>query len=49
VDFAMVDASAELGHMLEFYEARDELAKFYAYVRRKAEGWDGRDPLRRLG
>jgi len=48
VDFAMVDASAELGHMLEFYEASEALAKFYAYVRRKAQGWDGRDPVRRL-
>lgn len=49
VDFAMIDTSAQFGHMLEFYEAREELAKFYAYVRRKAEGWDGRDPVRRLG
>jgi hypothetical protein len=45
----MVDASAELGHMLELYEARDELARFYACVRRKAEGWDGSDPVHRLG
>lgn len=49
VDFVMLDARADLGHMLELYEARDELAKFYAYVRRKAQGWDGRDPVRRLG
>jgi len=49
VDFAMVDAVAEFGHMLELYEASESLTKFYAYVRRKAEGWDGREPLRRLG
>lgn len=49
VDFAMVDAVAEFGHMLELYEASASLTKFYAYVRRKADGWDGRDPLRRLG
>ena len=48
VEFAMVDTVKELGHMLEVYEARDDLAKFYAFVRRKATGWDGSDPLRRL-
>jgi hypothetical protein len=49
VDFAMVDLVDELGHMLELYEASEPLAKFYEYVRRKSLGWDGRDPLRRLG
>lgn len=48
VEFVMLDAVAELGHMIELYEASDALAKFYAFVRRKAEGWDGRDPVRRL-
>ncbi len=48
VEFAMVDARREVGHMLEFYEARTELQRFYAYVRRKSEGWNGADPLRRL-
>lgn len=49
VDFAMVDLVDELGHMLELYEASEPLAKFYEYVRRKSLGWDGRDPVRRLG
>lgn len=49
VDFVMVDAVADLGHMIELYEASDALAKFYDYVRRKSVGWDGRDPVRRLG
>ena len=47
--FAMVDTSAELGHMLELYEPRDDLAKFYAWIKRKSEGWDGHDPVRTLG
>jgi hypothetical protein len=46
--FAMVDTSAELGHMLELYE-RARLAPFYALVREAARGWDGRDPVRALG
>jgi hypothetical protein len=44
----MVDVSALLGHMLEFYEAGDDLRRFYAYVHKAAEGWDGTRPLRRL-
>jgi hypothetical protein len=48
VEFAMVDARSEVGHMLELYEAREELQRFYAYVRRKSEGWNGTDPVRRL-
>ena len=46
--FAMVDTSAELGHMLELYEGA-KLAAFYALVREAARAWDGRDPVRRLG
>ena len=45
----MVDSSAELGHMLELYEPGEALRRFYAYVRRAAQDWDGRDPVRRLG
>lgn len=48
VEFAMVDARSEVGHMLEFYEPRTELQGFYDYVRRKSQGWDGADPVRRL-
>ena len=46
VRFVMADARAAYGCMLEFYEASEPLRKFYAYVRRKAEGWNGVDPLR---
>jgi catechol 2,3-dioxygenase-like lactoylglutathione lyase family enzyme len=48
VRFAMADVSATLGHMLELYEPGKDLLRFYAYVRRAAESWDGTDPLRRL-
>jgi catechol 2,3-dioxygenase-like lactoylglutathione lyase family enzyme len=49
--FAMIDTVALHGHMLELYEPRPELTGFYDYVARKAEGFDGRDPVRtiRLG
>jgi hypothetical protein len=46
--FAMLDTSRELGHMLELYESAGDLLKFYRYVRRAADGWDGSEPLRRL-
>jgi hypothetical protein len=48
VDFAMVDLTAALGHMLELYEPSTDLLRFYAHVRRSAEGWDGERPVRRL-
>lgn len=48
VEFAMVDLSATLGHMVELYEAGPELARFYAHVRKAAEGWNGERPLRPL-
>jgi catechol 2,3-dioxygenase-like lactoylglutathione lyase family enzyme len=48
VDFAMIDTRSELGHMLELYEPSDGLRKFYDYVRKSAQDWDGRDPVRRL-
>jgi hypothetical protein len=46
--FAMLDTVRELGHMVEVYEAQGDLLKFYRYVRRAAEGWNGAEPLRRL-
>ena len=46
--FAMLDTSRELGHMVELYEPAGDLLKFYRYVRRAAQGWDGAEPLRRL-
>lgn len=48
VDFAMIDTRSELGHMLELYEPSEGLRRFYAYVRKSAQGWDGRDPVRQL-
>ncbi len=44
----MLDTSRELGHMIELYEGTGDLLKFYRYVRRAAQDWDGREPLRRL-
>lgn len=49
VDFVMIDTVPALGHMLELYERADALAGFYDFVRRKSEGWDGSNPVRRLG
>jgi catechol 2,3-dioxygenase-like lactoylglutathione lyase family enzyme len=48
VDFVMVDASADLGHMIELYEPGEALARFYAFVRRAAAHWDGSEPVRPL-
>jgi hypothetical protein len=48
VRFVMVDARKSAGCMLELYEPTPPLAKFYAFIKRKAESWDGADPLRRL-
>lgn len=48
-EFAMVDLVRDLGHMIELYEQREDLAKFYAYVKRKSEGWDGKDAVRKIG
>ncbi|HEY5264421.1 MAG TPA: VOC family protein [Steroidobacteraceae bacterium] len=47
-EFAMVDTAKELGHMIELYEPRPDLLKFYRFVKRAADGWDGAEPLRRL-
>lgn len=48
VSFAFHDARAELGHLIEVYERAPRLVQFYDMVRRAAEGWDGRDPVRVL-
>lgn len=48
VRFVMVDARADCGLMLELYEPTPPLLKFYAYIKRKAEGWSGENPLRVL-
>ena len=49
IEFAMLDTSGTLGHMVELYEPRGDLLKFYRYVRRAAQDWDGSEPVRRLG
>ena len=46
--FAMLDTTHDLGHMIEIYEPAGDLSKFYRYVKRAAEGWDGSQPVRRL-
>ncbi len=48
LQFAMIDACFSVGHMLELYEPTADLRRFYDFVRRKSQGWDGADPLRRL-
>lgn len=48
VRFVMADWRDRSGFMLEFYERQPALEKFYAFVRRKAENWDGKDILRKL-
>jgi hypothetical protein len=44
----MIDTVTTLGHMLELYEPNSALKDFYAFVRRKATNWDGRNPVRPL-
>lgn len=46
--FAMIDMVAERGHFLELYEPRPSLIGFYDMVARKAEAWDGTDPVRTI-
>lgn len=47
--FAFVDASTNLGHMIELYEPSERIVGFYAMVRQAADGWDGQDVIRELG
>lgn len=48
VHFAMADARGKYGFMLEFYEPSPSLLKFYQFIRRKSENWDGSEVLRKL-
>jgi catechol 2,3-dioxygenase-like lactoylglutathione lyase family enzyme len=48
VDFVMLDVVQERGHMLELYEPGPDLLRFYDYVRRAAQDWNGERPVRRL-
>ena len=45
-EFAFIDTSAQMGHMLEIYERTEALAGFYDFVRNAAIDWDGHDPVR---
>jgi hypothetical protein len=44
--FAMMDATARYGHMIEIYEGVPVLTGFYDSVREASIGWDGGDVLR---
>ncbi len=46
--FAMHDARAEQGHLIEIYERTSRLAAFYEMVHDASSGWTGNDPLREL-
>lgn len=46
--FAMMDAAARYGHMIELYEGRPQLTGFYEMVRRAAADFDGREPIRTI-
>lgn len=48
VEFAFIDAAAQLGHMIEIYAGSETLLNFYEFVRTAAENWDGREPVREL-
>jgi catechol 2,3-dioxygenase-like lactoylglutathione lyase family enzyme len=46
--FAMIDATPDLGHMLELYEPLPRLTGFYDLVAKVADGFDGTDPVRSI-
>lgn len=43
------DTLAAFGHFTELWESTDAMRGLLAMVESAADGWDGRDPLRRLG
>lgn len=47
--FAYVNTDAHPGAMIELVERTSAVEKFFGMVREASRGWDGRDPLRRLG
>jgi hypothetical protein len=49
VPFAFVDTTATHGHMIEVYEDGPGIRGFYRWVAEAAAGWDGENPIRRLG
>ncbi|MEH6591663.1 MAG: VOC family protein [Halioglobus sp.] len=47
-EFAFIDTSKTLGHMIEVYVNNEALAGFYNLVKEASTGWDGSDILRDL-
>jgi glyoxalase/bleomycin resistance protein/dioxygenase superfamily protein len=47
-EFAFIDTSEILGHMMEIYVYDDALAGFYSLVKEASVGWDGDEILRSL-
>lgn len=45
-EFAFIDATNTMGHMIEIYVPTPSLLGFYDFVRAAAQNWDGRDPVR---
>ena len=45
-EFAFVDATRSLGHMIEVYEKSDRLLWFYDAIKQASHGWDGERPVR---
>jgi catechol 2,3-dioxygenase-like lactoylglutathione lyase family enzyme len=48
IRFAYVDTDEVPGSMVELIESGPAINEFFALVRRAAQEWDGRDPVRRL-
>lgn len=48
-EFAFVDTVSAYGHMVEVYEGQQHLLDFYSFIATASEGWDGSDPVRRVG
>jgi hypothetical protein len=48
IEFAFIDTRALLGYMLEIYPRGDIVMQWYHMVRKAAENWDGKDPVRLL-
>lgn len=46
-EFAYVDTSPALGHMIELLPDTGTIRRFFAKVRREAEAWDGTGPVLR--
>jgi catechol 2,3-dioxygenase-like lactoylglutathione lyase family enzyme len=47
-EFAFIDTSKVLGHMIEVYVGDEMLTGFYSLVKEASVGWDGREIFRSL-